>query len=411
MTALVMGVLNVTPDSFSDGGRHDTVDTALAHARELVAQGATIIDVGGESTRPGATPVDGAEEQRRVLPTIEALAADRIAVSIDTLHADTARLAVQAGARFINDVSGGTYDPEMFEVAAQCSAAYGTQMILGHWRGFPDPHHSNSHYDDVVAEVRSWLALQRDAAVAAGVPGEHVILDPGLGFDKTGDQCWELLAHLDALVSLGHRVLVGASRKRMLAELITSVPEAAREGGPQGRDLATAVTSAFVARSGAWGVRVHNVSASVQALAVERALAKATRKAAEPIADRISLTGLRVFAHHGVFDFERETGQPFLIDAELTVDLAAAARGDELERTVHYGELATAITEAVETAPVDLIETVAERVAGVALSFSGVRTARITVHKPEAPIDATFDDVSVTVVRHRGGTRDGEAET
>ena len=420
-----MGVLNVTPDSFSDGGKHDAVDSALAHARRLSAQGATIIDVGGESTRPGATPVDGGEERRRVLPVIEALAAEGIIVSVDTIHADTARRAVAAGARIINDVSGGTHDPHMLRTAADCAAQHGTDVILGHWRGFPDATHRNSHYDDVVGDVRDWLAAQRDAALTAGIDAERIVLDPGLGFDKTGDQCWELLANLASLTSLGHRVLIGASRKRMLAELLNTLPDAARDTGPDGRDLATAVTSAFAVRGGAWGVRVHDVAASVQALAVEGALHRALRsgqpesdegrptgaRSREQTArgavtqDRITLTGLEVFAHHGVFDFERETGQPFVIDAELTVDLSAAARGDALDRTVHYGDLATALTRAVQTEPVDLIETVAERVAKVALDFGGVETVRITVHKPHAPIDASFADVSVTVVRHRGVAR------
>ena len=398
---LVMGVLNVTPDSFSDGGRHDTAEAAIRHARVLVSAGARIVDVGGESTRPGATPVALEEEQRRVLPVIEALAGEGVTVSVDTLHADTARRAAEAGARFINDVSGGTFDPDMLATAASCARSFGTRLILGHWRGVPDPAHVNSHYDDVVTEVRDWLAGQRDAAVAAGVPRDHIMVDPGLGFDKTSDQCWDLLANLPTLAALGHPVLIGASRKRMLAELLETVPEAAREPGPEGRDVATAVTSAFAARAGAWGVRVHNVPASMQALAVERVLAGTTRAQPRLIEDRVTLTGLEVFAHHGVFDFERSEGQRFIVDVELTVDLAAAARSDALDRTVHYGDLATAVSRAVSSHPVDLIETVAERVARVGLGFPAAEVARVTVHKPDAPIDAAFGDVSVTVVRRR----------
>lgn len=446
---LVMGVLNVTPDSFSDGGRFSAGDAAIARGRELVAHGADIVDVGGESTRPGATPVALEEEQRRVLPVIRALSADGIQTSIDTLHAETAQLAIAAGARFINDVSGGTHDPAMLEAAAWASAEHGARFVIGHWRGVPDPEHQRSDYTDVVAEVRAALAEQAEAALRAGVDRSHIVLDPGLGFDKTGEQCWRLLAHLGELTSLGYPVLVGASRKRMLAEALASPTGANRSTTPEQRDLATSVVTALSARAGAWGVRVHDVAGSVEALAVTRAWSREESGAAGPdggvslaavrmgsaedmpvaggsaipladpiptggfggddpgggdqdragAADRIVLTGLEVYAHHGVFDFEREQGQRFIVDVEVSVDLRAAAAGDALERTVHYGELAEAIVAAVERDPVDLIETVAERVAAVALGFSGVRAARVTVHKPDAPIAATFSDVSVTVVR------------
>jgi dihydropteroate synthase/dihydroneopterin aldolase len=458
-----MGVLNVTPDSFSDGGRFDSRERAVARGLELVAQGADIVDVGGESTRPGADPVPAHEEQRRVIGAIEDLAGRGIAVSIDTIHAATAAAAVAAGARYINDVSGGSHDPEMLRVAARSSRDHGVGFISGHWRGIPDPAHQRSDYADVVAEVRDALAVRAREAVRAGVDPAHIVLDPGLGFDKTGDQSWALLAHLDALLALGYPVLVGASRKRMIADALAELPQAARAthaaDGVHERDLATSVTSALAAGAGAWGVRVHDVAGTVQALAVARRFQRGTHRvsatsplspsaapplspsatpplsssatpppsscatpppsscatkesqdpgtadAAAPAAhgglpsDRITLTGLEVFAHHGVFDFERERGQRFIIDAEVAVDLHAAAAGDQLARTVHYGELAEAIVGAVQRDPVDLIETVAERVAAVALGFAGVRSATITVHKPDAPIEAVFSDVSVTVVR------------
>lgn len=395
---LVMGVVNVTPDSFSDGGEFLDPAAAVAHGRALVAQGARIIDVGGESTRPGSTPVTPEEEQRRVLPVVAALSASGIRVSIDTLHADTARAAIAAGASLINDVSGGLADPEMYRVAAQSQAT----LILGHWRGIPDAAHGRSDYRDVVGEVRAELARLAAAAIDAGVGAERIVIDPCLGFDKTAAQGWQLLRELDRLRSLGFPVLVGISRKRMLGDLLDALPHAGREGGgPHERDLATAVVSALSQRAGAWGVRVHDVPSTVQAMAVERAWGRADPPPTVAAHDRIALTGIEVFAHHGVFDFERERGQRFLIDAELAVDLRAAAAGDDLGRTVHYGEVAGAVVEAVRRDPVDLIETVAERVAGAVLAFAGVRSARITVHKPEAPIDAVFADVSVTVVRSR----------
>lgn len=404
-TMVVMGVLNTTPDSFSDGGKFESIDAALAQARLLVSQGATIIDVGGESTRPGATLISREEELARVIPVVQALAADGVIVSIDTLHAETAAAAVQAGARYINDVSGGLHDPLMLETAAQAGREAGAVFIIGHWRGIPDLAHERSQYGDVVTEVCAELAARADAAITAGVDPSRIVLDPGLGFDKTSDQCWEMLRRIGEVQQLGYPVLIGASRKRMIVETLAEAPEASQLKGS--RDHATAVASALAARAGIWGVRVHDVASTVTALAIERAWGEAASVPAVPAqhaelpVDRITLTGLEVFAHHGVFDFEREQGQKFFIDAEVAVDLRAASEGDDLARTVHYGELAEAIVAAVERDPVDLIETVAERIVDVALSFPSVVQARITVHKPDAPIEFPFSDVSVTVVRDR----------
>lgn len=268
---VVLGVLNVTPDSFSDGGEFASLDAAVRRGSGLVAQGADIIDVGGESTRPGATPVPRAEELDRTLPVVRALAARGHRISIDTLHAETAAAAVAAGARLINDVSGGTHDPEMLGVAAAASRDHGARFILGHWRGIPDPAHLRSDYADVVTEVRDALTERADAALAAGVDAAHLVIDPGLGFDKTGAQGWALLAHLEALTATGFPVLVGASRKRMIAEALRSEANPGLTAAPAERDLATAVVSAFAAAAGAWGVRVHDVGATVQALAIARA--------------------------------------------------------------------------------------------------------------------------------------------
>lgn len=390
---LILGVLNTTPDSFSDGGAYLDPERAVARARELIAEGADVIDIGGESTRPGATPVPRDEELGRVIPVIRELSAAGIAVSIDTIHAETAAAAVAAGARCINDVSGGLNDPGMLRVAARAAAETGTTLILGHWRGIPDPRNKRSVYGDVVREVRDELSQRATEAMAAGVPRELIVLDPGLGFDKTGEQCWELLRRLGELQALGYPVLIGASRKRMLGEVLDGLPGAA--SGPADRDGATAVVSALSARAGAWGVRVHDVAGTAAAIAVERAWAGPAG------GDQITLTGLEVYAHHGVFDFEREQGQRFLIDATLDVDLRAAAAGDDLASTVHYGEFADAVVAAVAADPVDLIETVAERIAQLALGYPGVNRARITVHKPDAPIQAPFADVAVTVDRVR----------
>ena len=215
----IRGVLNVTPDSFSDGGEYLDPDAAIARARELASQGANIIDVGGESTRPGAAPVPLEEEQRRILPVIEALSAEGITVSVDTLHAATARAAVGAGAHYVNDVSGGLHDDEMFQTVAGLSGEHDTRMIIGHWRGVPDPAHSRSEYRDVVVEVSDALAERAARAVAAGIAPHRIVLDPGLGFDKTAAQGWQLLAHLERLAALGYPVLIGASRKLSLIHI------------------------------------------------------------------------------------------------------------------------------------------------------------------------------------------------
>ncbi|RLQ84710.1 dihydropteroate synthase [Mycetocola zhadangensis] len=257
-----MGILNVTPDSFSDGGHFLDHNSAIFHGRRLVADGADIVDVGGESTRPGAERIGAAEELRRILPVVRALSADGIRVSVDTMNAETARATVDAGAEFINDVSGGLADPGMIAVAAATGAPY----ILSHWRGHSIDMNSRAHYDDVVTDVRAELVDRLAALEAGGVNRENIILDPGLGFAKTAEQNWEILARISELQSIGLPVLVGASRKRFIGALLP-------DGAPMtDRDLPTAVVSALLADSGLWGVRVHNVPATTIALAARRRL-------------------------------------------------------------------------------------------------------------------------------------------
>lgn len=258
---LVMGIVNVTPDSFSDGGRFLDPDVAIAHARALHAQGADLLDVGGESTRPGAERVAPRIEQQRVLPVVEALASEGLYVSVDTMNATTARAAVAVGARLVNDVSGGLADPEMLAAVAES----GADIALGHWRGPSAEMYARAEYDDVVAEVLAELQERIGAAAAAGVPHSRVVVDPGIGFGKRGDQNWQVLRALPRLTGLGCRVLVGTSRKRFLAETIGADADLVR------RDLATAVTSALADRAGAWAVRVHDVPTTRDALAVARA--------------------------------------------------------------------------------------------------------------------------------------------
>ena len=258
--ALVMGVVNVTPDSFSDGGRWITTDLAVAHGRQLIAQGADLLDVGGESTRPGARRVDPAEEQNRVLPVIRELAAAGIAVSVDTIHAATAAAAIEAGAVIVNDVSGGLTDPAMAGVLADAGVVY----ICQHWRGDPRTMDGLTDYGgDVLAGVEAELRARLDGLADAGLADEQVVIDPGLGFAKTHEQSWRLLAATARLrEDLRRPVLIGASRKRFLALALPDDVAA----DPLARDAATAATTALAAAAGAWAVRVHEVPASRDAV-------------------------------------------------------------------------------------------------------------------------------------------------
>ncbi len=264
---VVMGVVNVTPDSFSDGGEWFEPHAAIAHGREIVGQGADIVDVGGESTRPGAERPSVEEELRRVLPVIAALAADGTVVSVDTMRAVVAHQALEVGASIVNDVSGGLADPDMVPLVADLGCPY----VAMHWRGHSTDMQSRAVYADVVTDVCRELALRRDALLAAGVRPEVLVLDPGLGFAKEAAHNWTLLAHLEAVRALGHPVLLGASRKTFLGRI--GVPDGATPRPPGDRDAATAATSVLAALAGVWGVRVHDVPSTMDALAVVAATA------------------------------------------------------------------------------------------------------------------------------------------
>lgn len=257
----VMGILNVTPDSFSDGGRWADTDAAIAHALTLVAQGADIIDVGGESTRPGSTRVPVDEEQRRVLPVIRALSDAGVTVSVDTMNAATAKAAAASGAAFINDVSGGLADPAMVATVVETDLPY----ILMHWRGHLTDPSAKSTYRDAAADVRDELFTRVDELMRLGVDRDRLILDPGLGFSKDPAHNWRILANLSELRDSGLPVMVGVSRKRFLGDLL---PPGAP---PVDRDFATAITSALAAKEGIWAVRVHDVAMTRQAIDVVEA--------------------------------------------------------------------------------------------------------------------------------------------
>ena len=270
---LVMGVVNVTPDSFSDGGAWLEPDAAIAHGRAMLSEGADLLDIGGESTRPGATRPSVAVELARTIPVVRALAAEGAAVSIDTMRAEVAAAALDAGAMTVNDVSGGLADPDMLALVA----ARGVPYIAMHWRGHSADMQARAVYDDVVDEVCRELAARRDAALAAGIAPERLVLDPGLGFAKLPEHNWTLTAYLDRIVALGHPVLYAASRKGFLGRV--GRPAEAPPRPVTERDVATAATSVLAAAAGAWAVRVHDVRGTRDALDVWEATAAARETA------------------------------------------------------------------------------------------------------------------------------------
>lgn len=246
---LVMGILNVTPDSFADGGKHFTFEHALARGLQMIEEGVDIIDIGGESTRPGAERVSEEEEQSRVLPVIRALAGEGVTISVDTMRASTAKAAVAAGATIVNDVSGGAADPEMFSTVAQLGCKY----TLMHWRGHSKDMNSKAIYGDVVEDVIAEITFQLDKALAAGIARDNIILDPGLGFAKDAEHNWEILNRIDEFTALGYPVLIGHSRKRFI-------------GGdtPDEREAGTLQISESLNNKGIWAVRVHSVAPHVE---------------------------------------------------------------------------------------------------------------------------------------------------
>jgi dihydropteroate synthase len=264
---LVMGVLNVTPDSFSDGGRFNDPTIATKHALQMIEDGADIIDIGGESTRPGSDRISVQEELDRVLPVISALSNSGVAISIDTMRSEVASAAISAGACMINDVSGGKSDPEMLKYVATLKTPY----ILMHWRGPSNIMNTLTDYNDVVADVTNEISNQVEVAVAAGIARERIAIDPGIGFAKTVDQNWPILKHLDVLEGLGLPILMGASRKKFLGELLAK-DGVARDSDE--REIATTAISTLMAARGLWAVRVHDVKSSSDAIAVVDRIAK-----------------------------------------------------------------------------------------------------------------------------------------
>ncbi len=264
MSTLVMGILNVTPDSFADGGRYSTTDLALKRADEMISEGVEIIDVGGESTKPGADRITQAEEVARVIPVIKELAKKDTPISIDTTRASVAEQAIKLGISYVNDVSGGLADPEMYKLIAKHPKV---QYIIMHWRAHSKTMQDHAIYKDVVKEVKEELEERIEDAIKAGVNPDQIIIDPGLGFAKLPEHNWELLRNIDRIALLGYPILIGASRKRFLGELTGS-------SNPDDREAASIAVTAMVAKQGVWGVRTHSVKPHRDAIATVNSFAK-----------------------------------------------------------------------------------------------------------------------------------------
>ena len=264
MSTLVMGILNVTPDSFADGGRYPTTDLALKRAEEMMSEGVEIIDVGGESTKPGADRITQAEEVARVIPVINELAKKDTPISIDTTRASVAEQAIKLGVSYVNDVSGGLADPEMYKLIAKHPKV---QYIIMHWRAHSKTMQDHAIYKDVVKEVKEELEERIEDAIKAGVNPDQIIIDPGLGFAKLPEHNWELLRNIDRIALLGYPILIGASRKRFLGELTGS-------SNPDDREAASIAVTAMVAKQGVWGVRTHSVKPHRDAIATVNSFAK-----------------------------------------------------------------------------------------------------------------------------------------
>ena len=391
----VMGILNVTPDSFSDGGRYLDPAAAVEHALAMEEAGADFIDIGAESTRPGAAPVSAEEELRRLLPVLRRLAPRlRVPISVDTYKAEVARAALEEGAALINDVGGLRRDPAMAAVAA----AYQVPVVVMHARP-----HGQADYRDFWGEILAFLREGIEHARAAGLPEEMVIVDPGFGFGKTVDQNLDLLRQLHRLRALGRPVLLGTSRKSTIGHVL-DLPVSERVEG-------TGATVVLAIPQGVDIVRVHDVAPIVRMVRMADAIARhpawappagpAARGGAPLPADTVQLRGLRFLARHGVLPEEHQREQPFVVDVDLGLDVAAAAAGDDLSLTVDYAEVHRRVARIVTGPHRQLLETLADRVARDLLEAFPVTYVRVRVAKPAAPLPGPADHAAVEVWRYR----------
>ncbi|MCO8190600.1 dihydropteroate synthase [Tropheryma whipplei] len=431
----VMGILNITDDSFSDGGLFLDPSAAITQGRKLFAEGASIIDVGGESTRPGAERISVEEEKKRVLPVVRELLSEGIHVSLDTMNADTAKEGLSMGVAIINDVSAGKADPDMLRVIADAGCKY----IAMHWRGHSMFMDSLAHYDDVVSDVLRELKFDIERITAAGVKSDQIILDPGFGFSKTSDHNWQLFRNLDCFVKLGFPVLIGLSRKRFLSRVFKghdfSPKDSKNVGGLDNReilarDLPSGILSAIAITRGAWGVRVHDVASAHTALrtlqlAQYGSVYQAHKRAANTGIDTaipgqgntddttassnhtnnsetgaslksgvsqvrnmiappvIKIRSLRVYAYHGVYRSERDYGQQFIIDADIQLKHFPE---DKIDSTLDYDSLTGKFVQYATASSVNLIETLADHLAKIAVLDPMVEWVSLSITKPNPPL-------------------------
>lgn len=377
---LVMGILNVTPDSFSDGGKYEEIDQALQHAKQMEQDGAHIIDVGGESTRPGHEPVSAEEEIKRVIPVIEQIKDEvSIPVSIDTYKAETALQAIRAGAHIINDVWGAKKDPEIADVAAE----YDVPIVLMHNRDHTD-------YDDLLEDIKKDLEESITIAKKRGVKDDQIILDPGIGFGKTMEHNLYIMRRLEELTVLGYPLLLGTSRKRFIGHVL-DLPVHERVEG-------TGASVCLGIQKGASIVRVHDVKEMARMAKMMDAMLGKRGSAL----DKIFINGMKFYGYHGVFPEENRLGQTFIVDVTLEVDLIPAGNSDDIKDSVDYGEVYEWTRQVVEGSARNLIETVAEDLAALLFrKYEAIQRVKIKVTKPNPPIPGNYEGVGVEICRER----------
>ena len=403
MTKL-MGVVNVTPDSFSDGGLYLDPEAAIGHGRELAAAGAEILDVGGESTRPGAEAVSEDEELRRVIPVIRGLVATQAEISVDTSKAAVASAALDAGAGIVNDVTALRGDAGMASLCAE----RGATVVLMHMRGEPRTMQDDPRYGDVVAEVKAFLAERVEAAVAAGIAEERIWLDPGIGFGKTAAHNMELLRRLGELRELGRPLVIGTSRKSFIGKV---------DGSAAGDRLGgTIASSVLAAAEGAEVLRVHDVAEMRQALAVATAILGVGSSPMENHGNgiessaEIELRGLSIYTHHGVSEAEQEVGQRLEFDISFDVPDCDAMLTDRLEDTVDYAQVCDIVALAATERSYKTLERLAQVVGERLMERYGSESVRVRAAKPEPPLPLAIQEVAVEVTQERALEEDEEGE-
>lgn len=391
-TTHIMGIINVTPDSFSDGGQYTSAQAVLTRAKELCAQGAAIIDIGAQSTRPGAAPISWEAEWARLKPVLPGLVAQLdTAISVDTFYPEVAVRALAAGVDIINDVSG--FSPEMF--SAVSGSTCGCIILYPHG-GMPD----------ILADVSAFFSKKRTLAAQHGVSPQRLCFDPGIGFEKSYEEDLLLLANIPAVKVPGHAFLMAASKKRVIGRAAGDVPVAQRLPG-------TLTAHTIAQLGGADILRVHDVAQAVQGAHVADAIRRRQRPCAGvpairpplPQLDRIHIHGLRLYAYHGVNPEEKQTGQPFLLTLTMKADLSAAKESDCLNDTVNYAAVRKVVQQAFTAQSYDLIERAGKVVCDAVLAaFPAVEEIALLLKKPEAPMNAQFEDVAVEMIQRREGS-------